>query len=160
MGRSKDKCPDCGGNPEDWLRRWKSGEEPEIWKCCLLALKPRLVLKSKTASRVARSKKIENEVSRYLFGHDRDWKDLHDVSGDGWIGEVKDRALSTLSSEGGPVGMLETALAQAQSVAEGKRTFAVLHLKNSRDLSKCLVLLDDSRLMTLSQFKALLQEAR
>jgi len=46
----------------------------------------------KRTSTLAQSKRHENRVSRYLFGKDRDWKEQWDVSGQGWIGEVKCRA--------------------------------------------------------------------
>ena len=154
---TKDRCPGCGGDPAEWLRKWKSGEETEVWSCCLAELRPRLAVSPKRTSTLSRSKAVENRVSKYLFGRLRDWEALHDVSGGGYRGEVKGYDHSTISAHGGAYAVLEAALEQCKSVCGDYKAFACLVPKGTRAFEKSLVLLDDGRLLTLEQFKHLLE---
>ena len=79
---------------------------------------------SKRTSILARSKRVENRVARYIWGPEalRDWKDTQDVSGldahlNLWVGEVK-----SYKWPAGPVRLwtiLHDALLQAEGNLSG-----------------------------------------
>jgi hypothetical protein len=131
----------------------KSGEEPDVWRCCLDALLPRLRVTPKRTSTLSRSKTVENRVSRYLWGNLRDWEALHDISGNGWVGEVKAYSWETIGAKGGVLSVLRDALKQCQSVCKEASPFACLVAKGTRAFEQSLVLTADGRLWTLEQFR-------
>lgn len=82
----------------------------------------------KKSSTLARSKKAENRMSKYLWGDDhyRDWKEEHDISGldaDGemWWGEVKNAQWP--SGPGGLQTLLDAAWEQVIGYGDGEHVF-------------------------------------
>lgn len=114
--------------------------------------------KATRSSTLARSKRVENRVVRYLAGPEaiRDWKDEHDISVEDcncrwWIGEVKSMAWPS-----GPArlwSMLLAALRQAQKHSD--RAFAVLVPCNA-EVGNALVMYEQTGqpvITTLERFR-------
>ena len=78
-----------------------------------------------------RSKRAENRVSKYLWGHLRDWKEQHDVYGPDcysrdWTGEIKNHSIKGKGLKG-IYTILQNALEQVLGLGFPERLcFAVL----------------------------------
>ena len=114
---------------------------------------------------IRRGKTKENDVSKYLFGTYRDWKERHDISGkdkdgDLWVGEVKAHKVSGLRTI---YRKLNEALDQCiTAIDEGLDTpanpFSVLCPPHTmvKDALVMFIFHNQRVIVTLEQFRALL----
>lgn len=141
-------------NPEESFRLWKKGSV--LCVECFSLIRDRLKLKAKVSSIVSLSKKSENELSNFLFGYNRDWKEQHDLSGSGLCIEVKSYSWSLVGQRGGVWEVLRDALEQCKGVApEGTTPVAILRIKGT-NISKSYCTLDGQTLITLEALKNLI----
>jgi hypothetical protein len=106
-----------------------------------------------------RAKRHENRISRYLWGHLRDWKQRHDVSGPGigglWYGEVTTHEAQSLTAWMSLAQRKQRQILEATTAASN--LFVVLHQNHAPLESDTIFVCERCSAwhgpMTLAEFK-------